>query len=62
MSVKPKVVNGLSRTFVFKMGAGLSINVYSIGGDPLIQLTFLNYIFLNFVLITKTENMLLVTH
>ena len=38
MSVKPKVVNGFSRTFVCKMAAGLSTNLYSIGGDPLTQL------------------------
>ena len=30
------------------MGAGPSANLYSIGGDPLTQLIFLNYIFLNF--------------
>ena len=29
------------------MGAGPSTNLYSIGGDPLTQLIFLNYIFLN---------------
>ena len=48
MSVKPKVVNGFSLTFVCKMGAGPSTNLYSIGGDPLTQLHFLNYIFLIF--------------
>ena len=47
MSVKPKVVNGFSRTFVCKMGVGPSTNLYSIGGDPLTQLIFLYYIFLN---------------
>ena len=47
MSVKPKVVNGFSWTFVCKMGAGPSTNLYSIGGDPLTQLIFLNYIFFN---------------
>ena len=45
MSVKPKVVNGFSRTFACKMGAGASTNLYSIGGDPLTQLHFVNYIF-----------------
>ena len=30
------------------MGAGPSINLYSIGGDPLTKLILLNYIFLNF--------------
>ena len=29
------------------MGAGPSANLYSIGGDPLTQLNFLNYIFVN---------------
>ena len=29
------------------MGAGPSTNLYSIGGDPLTQLNFVNYIFLN---------------
>ena len=48
MSVKPKVVNGFSLTFVCKMGTGPSTNLYGIGGDPLTQLNFLNYIFLNF--------------
>ena len=38
MSVKPKVVNGFSWTFVCKMGARPSTNLYSIGGDPLTQL------------------------
>ena len=47
MSVKPKVVNGFSWTFVCKMGAGPSTNLYSIGGDPLTQnnLKKLNYVF-----------------
>ena len=44
MSVKPKVVNGFSWTFVCKMGAGPSTNLYSIGGGPLTQLNF-NYNF-----------------
>ena len=48
MSVMPKVVNGFSWTFVCKMGAGPSTNLYSIGGDPLTQLNFFNYIFWNF--------------
>ena len=57
MSVKPKVVNGFSRTFVCKMDAGPSTNLYSIGGDPLTQLIFVNYIFLNFVFfIRNTDN------
>ena len=30
------------------MGMGPRTNLYSIGGDPLTQLIFLNYIFLNF--------------
>ena len=33
--------------FVCKMGAGPSTNLYSIGGDPLTQLNFLNYFLLN---------------
>ena len=45
MSVKPKVANGFSWTFVYKMGAGPSTNLYSIGGDPLTQLLFFNYFF-----------------
>ena len=40
MYVKPKFVNGFSWTFVCKMGAGPSTNLYSIGGDPLPQLIF----------------------
>ena len=31
------------------MGAGPSINLYRIGGDPLTQLLFFNYICLNFL-------------
>ena len=69
MSVKLKVVNGFSWTFVCKMGAGPSTNLYSIGGDPLTQLHFLNYIIVNlFFFITNAdsdkikEKMLLVTH
>ena len=30
------------------MGAGPSTNLYSIGGDPLTQLNFLNYFVVNF--------------
>ena len=45
MSVKLKVVNGFSWTSVCKMGARPSANLYSIGGDPLNQLNFFNYIF-----------------
>ena len=30
------------------MGVGPSTNLYSIGGDPLTQLNFFNYIFWNF--------------
>ena len=48
MSVKPKVVNGFSSTFVCNMAAWPRTNLYSIGGDPLTQLHFLNYIFLIF--------------
>ena len=32
------------------MGAGPWTNLYSIGGDPLTQFNFLNYIFVNFFL------------
>ena len=32
-------------TFVYKMGMGPSTNLYSIGGDPLTQLFFLNFFF-----------------
>ena len=35
----------MSVTFVCKMGAGPSTNLYSIGGDPLTQLHFCNYIY-----------------
>ena len=41
----PKVVNGLSRKFVCTMGMRPGTNLYSIGGDPLTQLNFCNYIF-----------------
>ena len=56
MSVKPKVFNGFSWTFVCKMGAGPSTNLYSIGGDPLTQYIFLNYIFLNFCFFIKNAD------
>ena len=56
MSVKPKVVNGFSWTFVYKMGAGPSTNLYSIGGDSLTQLNFLNYIFFNFVFFIRNAD------
>ena len=53
MSVKPKVVNGFSWTFVCKMGAGPSTNLYSIGGGPLTQLNFVILIFFEFFFIHK---------
>ena len=56
MSVKPKVVNGFSWTFVSNMGTGPSTNLYSIGGDPLTQLIFFNYIFLNFVFFIRNAD------
>ena len=43
----PKVVNGLSWTFVCKMGVGPRTNVCNIGGDPLTQLILFN-LFINF--------------
>ena len=49
----PKVVNGLSWKFVCMMGMGPKPNLYSMGGDPLTQLIFVNYIFLKFVLQKK---------
>ena len=36
-----------------KMGAGPSTNLYNIGGDPLNQLHFFNYIFCEFILLHK---------
>ena len=45
MSVKPKVVNGLSWKFVCTMGTGPITNLYRIGGDSLTQLNFLFFIF-----------------
>ena len=50
MAVEPKVVNGLSRTFVCTMGMGPRINLYRIGGDPLTQLIFFNYIYIFYFL------------
>ena len=44
----PKVVNGLSWTFVCKMGVGPRTNVCNIGGDPLTQLIFFYYYFFFF--------------
>ena len=41
----PKVVIEFSWKFVCTMGVGPRTNLYRIGGDPLIQLNFLNYIF-----------------
>ena len=38
------------------MVAGPSANLYSIGGDPLTQLIFLNYIFLNFVFFIRNAD------
>ena len=39
------------------MGAGPSTNLYSIGGDPLTQFNFVNYIFLNlFFFITNADS------
>ena len=52
----PKVVNGLSWKFVCTMGMGPKTNLYSIGGDPLTQLHFFNYIFLKFFLLQKNAD------
>ena len=38
------------------MGAGPSTNLYSIGRDPLTQLNFLNYIFLNFLFFKRNAD------
>ena len=38
------------------MGAGPSTNLYSIGGDPLTQLIFLNYIFFNFFFFIRNSD------
>ena len=38
------------------MGMGPRTNLYRIGGDPLTQLNFLNYIFLNFVFFIKNAD------
>ena len=43
----PKFVNGFSWKFVCTMGMGPRTNLYDIGGDPLTQLHFVNYIFWN---------------
>ena len=56
MSVKPKVVNGFSWKFVCTMGMGPRTNSYRIGGDPLTQLNFFNYIFLNFVFFIRNAD------
>ena len=56
MSVKPKVVNGLSWKFVCTMGMGPRTNLYRIGGDPLTQLIFFNYIFLNFLFFIRNAD------
>ena len=42
----PKVVNGFSWKFVCTMGMGPRTNLYNIGGDPLTQLIFFYFIFL----------------
>ena len=38
------------------MGMGPRTNLYRIGGDPLTQLNFLNYIFLNFVFFIRNSD------
>ena len=38
------------------MGAGPSTDLYSIGGDPLTQLSFFNYIFLNFCFVIRNAD------
>ena len=38
------------------MDAGPSANLYSIGGDPLTQLNFFNYIFVNFVFFKRNAD------
>ena len=38
------------------MGMGPRTNLYRIGGDPLTQLHFFNYIFLNFVFFIKNAD------
>ena len=45
----PKVVNRFSWKFVCKMGMGPRTNVYRIGGDPLTQLHFFNFLIFNFL-------------
>ena len=64
----PKVVNGFSWKFVCKMGKGPRTSLYNIGGDPLTQLHFVNYLKKKKIpketlTVRKwTENILLVTH
>ena len=38
------------------MDAGPSTNLYSIGGDPMTQLIFFNYIFLNLLFFIKNAD------
>ena len=38
------------------MGMGPSTNLYSIGGDPLTQIIFSNYIFLNFLVFIRNAD------
>ena len=38
------------------MGMGPRTNLYRIGGDPLTQLKYLNYIFLNFVFFIRNAD------
>ena len=38
------------------MGMGPSTNLYSIGGDPLTQIIFLNYIFFNFLVFIRNAD------
>ena len=38
------------------MGMGPRTNLYRIGGDPLTQLIFLNYIFLNFIFFIRNAD------
>ena len=52
----PKVVNGFSWKFVCTMGMGPRTNLYRIGGDPLTQLIFVNYIFLNFLFFIRNAD------
>ena len=52
----PKVVNGFSSKSVCTMGMGPRTNLYIIGGDPLTQLNFFNYIFLNFFFFVRNAD------